>query len=106
MDKCEHGNDAFYIQPGDYYFPFHIVLPQNLATSFEHENAAVRYMAVAGIEIPRSSSKLSFKVFSVLNSLDLNYVSGADISSMISKFYHTLCGSGVTCELLTQKCNI
>lgn len=108
MDKFEHDGSAFSLEIGDYSFPFHVVLPLNLPTSFEHLHACIRYMAVAAIEIPWRLSKTTFRVLSVLNSLDLNDIAGASAPSMIhdsKTFWYDFCNNNsIVCELATQQC--
>lgn len=115
VDKNEgrgRDDDDFYMEAGDYSFPFHIVLPPNLPTSFEHTNAIVRYAIAATIDVPSvwKSGESAHKIFSVINQLDLNDVIGARSPSMLSESIGLWCGlfnsREIKCELAIQKCSV
>ena len=45
-------NKDLYLEAGEYSFPFQIPLPNNLSTSFEHENCSIRYSLNGTLDIP------------------------------------------------------
>ena len=61
-----------YLEAGDYSYPFQIMLPPNLPTSFEHEYGQIRYSISATIDIPWAFDKHTVKSFTVINVCDLN----------------------------------
>jgi hypothetical protein len=65
-------NQDLYIEVGDYSYPFQIMLPSHLPTSFEHSIGRVRYSIYATVDIPWAVDKHSQRSFSVINHLDLN----------------------------------
>ncbi|RNA34510.1 arrestin domain-containing 3-like [Brachionus plicatilis] len=62
----------FYLECGEHNYPFQIVLPANLPTSFEHKIGRIRYSIKACIDIPWAFDKKTTIYFSILNGLDLN----------------------------------
>lgn len=70
-------NSDLYLEPGDYSYPFQIVLPPNLPTSFEHTYGQVRYSINGTIDIPWAFDKHTTRSFSVINNVDLNLCSPA-----------------------------
>ena len=65
-------NSDTYLEAGDYSYPFQVMLPPNLPTSFEHEYGQIRYSISATIDIPWAFDKHSVKSFTVINVCDLN----------------------------------
>ena len=61
-----------YLEPGDYSYPFDVVIPDNAPTSFEHVFGNVRYSVYCTIDIPWKFDKHVIRSFSVINPLDLN----------------------------------
>lgn len=61
-----------YLEPGDYSYPFNIVLPPNLPTSFEHIYGRVRYSIYGTIDIPWAFDKHTTRSFTIVSPLDLN----------------------------------
>lgn len=51
VTKQPHENEL-YLEAGDLTFPFNIVLPPNIPTSYEHQFGKVRYSVQATIDIP------------------------------------------------------
>ena len=45
-------SDDLYLTVGDHSYPFSIILPSNLPTSFEHSIGYIRYYLYATIDIP------------------------------------------------------
>jgi hypothetical protein len=67
----ESKNDM-YIEVGSYCYPFKILLPSNLPTSFEHEYGHIRYSLNSTISIPWSSDSHVKRSFTVISFSDLN----------------------------------
>lgn len=65
-------NSDLYLESGDYSYPFNIVLPPNLPTSFEHQFGRVRYSIYGTIDIPWAFDKHTTRSFSIVSPLDLN----------------------------------
>ena len=65
-------NQDLYLETGEYLYPFQIVLPPHLATSFEHSFGRVRYSIYSTIDIPWAFDRHSTRSFSVISHLDLN----------------------------------
>lgn len=63
-----------YIEAGDYSYPFQILLPPNLPTSFEHQFGQIRYSISATIDIPWAFDKHTTRSFSVISNTDLNSI--------------------------------
>ncbi len=80
-----------YIEAGDYSYPFQVLLPPNLPTSFEHQYGQIRYSISSTIDIPWAFDKHTQKSFSVISNLDLN-----TIGPQIRQPY-ALAGSKVFC---------
>jgi hypothetical protein len=68
----KQGSTDLYLECGDYSYPFQIVLPPNLPTSFEHMYGRVRYSIYGTIDIPWAFDKHTTRSFSVISHLDLN----------------------------------
>ena len=60
------------LTPGDYTYPFSIILPSNLPTCFEHVYGRIRYSLNGTINIPWALDKHTTRSFTVLNAFDLN----------------------------------
>lgn len=67
----QSGTDL-YLETGEQIYPFKIILPANLPTSFEHRIGKIRYTIKACIDIPWAFDKKTSIYFSVVNGLDLN----------------------------------
>ncbi|CAF0904985.1 unnamed protein product [Brachionus calyciflorus] len=65
-------NSDLYLEIGDYSYPFDIVLPPNLPTSFEHTVGQVRYSLYGTVDIPWAFDKHTTRSFTVVSHLDLN----------------------------------
>lgn len=65
-------NSDTYLDAGDHSYPFQVLLPPNLPTSFEHEYGQIRYSISATIDIPWAIDKHSVKTFTVISISDLN----------------------------------
>ena len=65
------------IEVGDYTYPFQVLLPPNLPSSFEHEFGQIRYSISATIDIPWAFDKHATKSFTVINDYDLNLLGPA-----------------------------
>jgi len=70
------GEDAHdnrrWLDAGEHTFPFHYQLPRNIPSSFEGRHGRVRYYAEAKIKRPGKDKKAK-KIFTVLDTYDLNY---------------------------------
>jgi hypothetical protein len=67
------GEEEFYLEEDDYSFPFQFTLDEDLASSFEHAHARIRYFLRAIIHTLCPSSNVFARIsFSVSNRLDLN----------------------------------
>lgn len=110
MEKSQQGNNDLYLEPGDYSFPFNLVLPPNLPTSFEHHYGRIRYMLNGTIDIPWAIDKHATKVFSVLNHTNLNLLPNLRNSSIVTDFKTLCCGpcksAPITGELACPKSEI
>lgn len=62
----------FYLEIGEYSFPFEFILPADLPSSFEHKTGKIRYTLKGTIDIPWSFNKHTIKMFTVLSETDLN----------------------------------
>ena len=49
-----------FIEVGDYSYPFQVILPHNLPTSFEGLHGQVRYSINAKIDIPWAFNKVIY----------------------------------------------
>jgi len=65
--KCET-----YLEEGEYSFPFEILLPGSLPTSFEHEYGHIRYSIRATVDIPWAIDKHTLIAFTVISPNNLN----------------------------------
>ena len=65
-------NGDLYLEVGEYAYPFQIVLPSNLPTSFEHTYGKVRYSIYGTIDIPWAIDKHTIRSFTVISHLNLN----------------------------------
>jgi hypothetical protein len=61
-----------YLETGDYSYPFQVLLPANLPTSFENSNGHIRYSIRATVDIPWALDKHSYRSFTFISPLDLN----------------------------------
>ena len=66
------GDDDFFMEAGEYIYPFEFVLPAHLPTSLEHEHGKIHYSVRGTIDMPWSIGKHTEKSFKVLKSLNLN----------------------------------
>ena len=73
MFLSKQSSNDLYLDIGEYSYPFEIILPKNLPTSFEHNFGQVRYNINGTIDIPWAFDKHTTKSFSVINNVDLNY---------------------------------
>ena len=69
---AKQSDSDLYLEAGDYSYPFDIVLPPNLPTSFEHTVGQVRYSLYGTIDIPWAFDKHTTRSFTVVSHLDLN----------------------------------
>ncbi len=65
------GQDLF-LEAGPCTFPFSIILPPNLPTSFEHMYGIIRYSIKGNIDIPWALDKHTERSFTVISHYDLN----------------------------------
>ena len=61
-----------YLEVGEYSYPFQVVLPSSLPTSFEHEYGHIRYSIRATIDIPCAIDKHTLMAFTVISPYNLN----------------------------------
>lgn len=61
-----------YLEVGDYSYPFEVILPLNIPSSFEHHHGKIRYSVKGTIDIPWAIDKHTYKSFTVINNVDLN----------------------------------
>ncbi|CAF0905004.1 unnamed protein product [Brachionus calyciflorus] len=85
-------NDELYIEAGYYSYPFNILLPSNLPTSFEHRIGNIRYSLVATIDIPWAFDVHSVRSFSVLSHFDLNSMQALRQPMGVSGMKQFCCG--------------
>ncbi len=65
-----------YLEEGTSAYPFKVVLPEKLPTSFEQEHGRIRYVLHATVEIPWGFDKNLKKIITVISQVDLNSVPG------------------------------
>ena len=70
LEKSEEAAEYF-LELGEYSFPFKFSLPLNIPSSFEYENARVRYSLNATIDMPPDQKHVS-RIFTIVNHFDLN----------------------------------
>lgn len=68
----KQGGLDLYLEVGDYSYPFEVILPDNLPSSFEHSVGKIRYSIKGTIDIPWAIDKHTVKRFTVVNNVDLN----------------------------------
>jgi hypothetical protein len=68
-----HGKE-FYLESGDYSYPFEIQLPEGLPTTFSVPKGAIKYSLNAVLDIPRSFNKIHNQEFNVCSSFTLERV--------------------------------
>ena len=66
-------NDDLYLEVGDHSFPFRVILPMNLPTSFEHHIGRIRYSIEGIIDIPWYIFKMLFKWIVSIFVIQQNY---------------------------------
>ena len=98
------------LEAGEHSFPFKFSLPSNLPTSFECENARIRYSLIATIDLATSHTINVTRAFTVIRPFDLKSLprlreaSEAVNSKTVSCI--GLCNQGViTGELHVKKSN-
>jgi hypothetical protein len=76
--------DELYLEPGDMTFPFNIVLPPNIPTSYEHQYGKVRYSIQATIDIPWLDLEFinRFKCLSYFRSLNLGHLTSTQFAHL------------------------
>lgn len=57
---------------GEYTYTFHVILPENLPTSFDGKYGQIHYEIIATIDRPSRYSKVYRLPFTVIHSLNLN----------------------------------
>lgn len=58
---------------GEYTYAFHVILPDNLPTSFDGKYGQIHYEIIATIDRPSRYSKVYRLPFTVIHPLDLNF---------------------------------
>jgi hypothetical protein len=78
-------SSEFYLDVGEYNYPFQIQLPFNLPTSFQHNYGKIGYMLSATIDIPWSFDKHATRHFTVISHMDLNSYPALQMPARISE---------------------
>jgi hypothetical protein len=78
------GSSDLYLEAGEYNYPFQVVLPPNLPSSFEHYFGKIRYTVKGTIDIPWAIDKHTEKSFTVLSGINLNNL-GPSIRQPVEK---------------------
>ncbi|KAK9754050.1 Arrestin (or S-antigen), N-terminal domain [Popillia japonica] len=69
---CIGGQDTIILPPGTHIYPFSIVLPPNLPSSFEGMYGTIRYIAKFSLERPWKFNQETKTAFTVVSPYDLN----------------------------------
>lgn len=70
IEKDAH-NDL-YLEVGEYTYPFKIILPDGIPSSFYHEIGKIGYTLKSTVDIPWAFDKHTIRSFTLINPLDLN----------------------------------
>ena len=100
---CEKKPDEnLSLEAGEYSYPFELLLPSNLPTSFEHDYGQIRYSLIGMIDIGMNKIHTT-RSFSLINNVDLNW------QSPINKQPYTVTGTktfGILCCVFEPALNV